>query len=134
MKSGMDIRKSTGRGTVAYVLKSFPRLSELFIASEIYRLEQAGVRLRLYVIKPPKNEARHEVVDRINAKPEYFPPSTSLSATPLHRWLARNLPHFLPGLLHCFKRHPVGVARAAWSALAQAVRASFWRVPRKVYL
>ena len=28
---------------VAYVLKGWPRISELFIASEIYRLEQAGL-------------------------------------------------------------------------------------------
>src|SRR2546428_10072371 len=39
-------------GTIAYVLKGFPHLSETFIASEIYRMERAGLRLRLYVIKP----------------------------------------------------------------------------------
>ncbi len=32
-------------GTVAYVLKGFPRISETFVASEIYRLEQLGVPL-----------------------------------------------------------------------------------------
>ena len=40
-------------GVVAYVLKGYPRLSELFIASEIHRLEQAGLELRLYVLRPP---------------------------------------------------------------------------------
>ena len=33
---------------VAYVLKGYPRVSELFIASEIHRLEQLGVDLDLY--------------------------------------------------------------------------------------
>src|SRR2546426_4524918 len=96
-----DIHKNPS-GTVAYILKRFPRLSETFIASEIYRLEQAGLRLRLYVIKPPKEEKHHAVVDRINAKPHYLPAATSLSAAPLPQWLAYNAPTFLPGLLHSF--------------------------------
>ena len=45
-------RPSETSGSVAYILKGYPRLSELFIASEIYRLEQAGLRLRLVVLKP----------------------------------------------------------------------------------
>ena len=56
---------------VAYVLKGFPRLSEMFIASEIYRLEQVGQRLRLYVVMPPDESMRHEIVDRIQSKPDY---------------------------------------------------------------
>ena len=39
-------------GSVAYILMGFPRVSETFIASEIHRVEQAGVPLRLFVIKP----------------------------------------------------------------------------------
>ena len=37
--------------SVAYLLKGFPRLSETFIASEIYRLEQAGLDIRLFATK-----------------------------------------------------------------------------------
>ena len=48
-------------GAVAYVLKGYPRRSELFIASEIWRLEQLGVRA------PP---------DRADARP------TRTTATP----------------------------------------------------
>src|SRR5205809_7755056 len=64
---------------VAYVLKGFPRLSELFIASEIHQLEQAGLRLRIYVIKPPDEEVRHPLVDLISAPRRYLPATTSLS-------------------------------------------------------
>jgi hypothetical protein len=32
---------------VAYVLKGFPRLSETFIANEIFQLERLGMELRL---------------------------------------------------------------------------------------
>jgi len=35
-----DGAAATGR--VAYVLKGYPRLSEVFITSEIYRLERRG--------------------------------------------------------------------------------------------
>ena len=37
---------------VGYVLMGFPRVSETFIASELHRVERAGVRVRLFVIKP----------------------------------------------------------------------------------
>lgn len=123
-------------GTVAYVLKGFPRLSEMFIASEVYRLEQLGVRLRLYVIKPADEARRHGIVGRIRATPEYLPATTSLSKTTLRRWLARHLKEFLPGLLRVARRRPAGVARAGLAALAQAVRArrSFRSWPRKIYL
>ena len=56
--------------SVAYVLKAFPRLSETYINSEIHRLEQAGLPLRLYATKPPEplETGPHQpVVDRIRA-------------------------------------------------------------------
>jgi glycosyltransferase involved in cell wall biosynthesis len=120
---------------VAYVLKGWPRISELFIASEIYRLEQSGLPLRLYVIRPPDEAQRHPVVDRIAAQPVYLPPTTSLSATTLVPWLRENAGPFLPALRRTARRHPVGLARAAIRALAQSVRArrAFVAWPRKLY-
>jgi glycosyltransferase involved in cell wall biosynthesis len=121
---------------VAYVLKGWPRISELFIASEIYRLEQAGLPLRLYVIKPQDEAQTHPVVDRIQAPTEYLPPTTSLSATTLAAWLRENLGPFLPALRRTARRHPAGLARAAGRALAQSVRARKGRFawPRKLYV
>ncbi|MGA9773565.1 MAG: glycosyltransferase family 4 protein [Blastocatellia bacterium] len=122
--------------SVAYILKGFPRLSETFIASEIYRLEQAGLHLRLFVIKPADEDQQRGIVDRIRAKPDYLPPTTSLSGTHLLRWLAGNSGNFLPSLARTGSRHPVGVARAAAAAFAQALRArrKFFAWPRKLYL
>lgn len=122
--------------TVAYVLKGFPRLSELFIASEIVRLEQAGVGLRLYVLKPPDEPTRHSIVDSIRARPTYLPATTTVSGTRLLRWLAANLGPFLGPLGRTAARQPVGLARAALAAFGQAVRARprRWSAPRKVYL
>src|SRR3712207_7304715 len=53
-------RASEGRGRVGYVLKGYPRLSEVFITSEIYRVERLGVPLRLYVLKAADEEVHHD--------------------------------------------------------------------------
>jgi glycosyltransferase involved in cell wall biosynthesis len=124
------------RPAIAYVIKGYPRLSELFIASEIHRLEQAGLRLRLFVIKRGDDAVRHPTVDRIQALPEYLPATASVSATPLWHWLRQHLPLFAGALVRTIRRWPRGVVRAAGAAAAQAVRArnGFWAAPRKVYV
>lgn len=128
-------RNATPRA-VAYVLKGFPRLSEMFIASEIYRLEQMGQQLKLYVLTPPDESMRHEIVDRIQTKPDYLPATTSLSTTRLSQWLHKNLPNFLPGIGRVFWHYPKGTVRAAGAALAQSLRARprFWSIPKKQYV
>ncbi len=122
--------------SVAYVLKGWPRISELFIASEIYRVEQSGLPLRLYVIKPVDEAQTHPIVDRIEAPAEYLPPTTSLSNTTLAAWLRANVGPFRPALRRVASRHPAGLARATAKALAQCVRARprpiSW--PRKLYV
>lgn len=120
--------------TVAYLLKGYPRLSETFIASEIWRVEQLGVPLRLYVCKAADELTHHPVVDNIAAQPVYLPETTSLSATSAIRWLGRNGGQFRGALSRVARRHPAGLRRAALSASAQAVRARHgWR-PRSIYL
>ena len=119
--------------TVGYVLKGYPRRSELFIASEIWRLEQLHVPVRLFVIKGPEETEHHDVVDRICAEPRYLPDTTSLSGRPLTRWLGENLGAFRPALFDAARRHPVGLGRAAAAAFAQSWRARHgWR-PRSLY-
>ncbi len=137
MREQQQLRRSAPTtGTVAYVLKGYPRLSEIFIASEIYRLEQQGIPLRLFVIKPADEKVRHPVVDRIRAVPEYLPDAGSVSDIPLYRWLATYGSVFFPALLRTLVQHPTGVMRVAAFAFAQALRArrTFWAWPRKIYL
>jgi glycosyltransferase involved in cell wall biosynthesis len=122
--------------TVAYVLKGYPRRSEIFIASEIHRLERLGVRLRLFVLKPPDEQQHHPVVDRVEAEPVYLPATASLSASKALPWLRANLAAFVPALRRVAARHPRTMTRAAGRAIAQSVRArrGFWAWPRKLYL
>src|SRR5262245_4383263 len=122
------------RGSIAYVLKGYPRLSELFIASEIRRLERLGLRLRLYVIKQSDEAVRHTIVSEIDAKPEYLPPAGSVSSMPLWRWLVQNLPRFAPSLRRMLSRAPHRVMRAAALAAVEAIRARRGLRPRKVYV
>ena len=123
-------------GKVAYVLKNFPKLSETFIASEIYRLEQLGVELKLLVIKPVSESTQHAVVAKIKANPHYLPATTSLSETSLAKWLMLHLPDFWRSFFSVCRRNPLGILRAARFGALQSVRArrSFFGLPRKIYL
>ena len=120
--------------SVAYVLKGYPRMSELFIASEIWRLEQLGVHLRLYVLKPADETERHDVVDRVVATPSYLPRTTSLSGQPVLPWLRANIGPFRPAIWSVARRHPVRLVRAAGIAARQAIRARKGWKPRAIYL
>ena len=124
------------QGTIAYILKGYPRLSEIFITSEIYRLEQLGVKLRLAVIKHGEDLRGNGIFNQIQAQPNYLPQTSSLSETSLRRWINLHLRDFLPALRDVVSRRPASVVRAAIAAFAQAVRArrGFFAWPRKLYL
>jgi glycosyltransferase involved in cell wall biosynthesis len=100
---------------LAYVLKAYPRASEPFILSEIYRLEALGIPLRLFATKPAEAAdtlPRHKVVDLIRATPEFLTPTASVSSMAPGPWLRTHLPRFAPALRRVALRHPVGMARA----------------------
>ena len=101
-------------GSVAYILMGFPRVSETFIASEIHRVEQAGVPLRLYVIKPVEEREQGHATrcsTRSGRQPEYLPDPTGLTK-PLHLWRYRDVREFLPALRRCLRDRRAGLARA----------------------
>jgi len=60
-------------GTVAVVLKGYPRLSETFIAQELRALEARGLRLRLYSLRLPTDPAVHPIHREIRAPVVYLP-------------------------------------------------------------
>jgi glycosyltransferase involved in cell wall biosynthesis len=114
----------------------FPRLSETFIASELLRVERAGVPLRLFVIKPVEERergVRNAVIDAIRARPRYLPDTSSLTL-PLHKWRPRHLRPFAPGLRRVTRRRPRGLARACRIGIGLSLRNRRTRFsgPRKV--
>lgn len=134
--ANVRVDQTESNGEIAYVLKGFPRLSETFIASEIYRLERQGLPLRLFVMKPTEETVRHPMVDRIQAIPEYLPSAGSVSTTPVAQWLALYGSTFFPLLRRVAAHYPPGVSYAASFAFGQGMRArqAFWSWPRKIYL
>ena len=107
---------------LAYVLKGWPRLSELFIASEIHRLEQLGVPLRIFVLRPRDEQREHTVVSRIRARVDYLPELESAKRGTLAQWLRRNLPRVLPALLRVAARRPIATLAVAIDARRHARR------------
>src|ERR1700755_1706131 len=96
------------QGAVAYILMGFPRVSETFIASEIHRVEQAGVPLELFVIKPV--EAREQGTDHPGPAAT-TPPPASLPAPrgltkPMHQWRRADIAPFVPALKRCIRKRP----------------------------
>ncbi len=59
--------------TIALVLKGYPRLSETFIAQEIYELEQQGMDITLVSLRHPTDKKRHPVHEQIQARVMYLP-------------------------------------------------------------
>src|SRR4051794_41617496 len=101
------MRESTpAADRVAYVLKGYPRLSEVFITSEIYRLERLGVPLRLYLLKAADEDVQHDVVRRVRVRPGHLPQTTSLSATRMMCWLTGDLRLIRPALRRTLRRQP----------------------------
>jgi len=100
-----DIRNDArpAPGTIAVVLKGYPRLSEAFIAQELRALEQRGIDLALYSLRHPSDRSVHPIHDEIVAPVVYLP--EYLHDEPARVWRAWRRARSLPGYRE---------ARAAW--------------------
>jgi glycosyltransferase involved in cell wall biosynthesis len=58
---------------IAYLLKTFPRLSETFILNEILGLESLGIPIEIYSLKRPAEERTHASVAKVRARVTYVP-------------------------------------------------------------
>jgi glycosyltransferase involved in cell wall biosynthesis len=98
-------------GRVAFVLKGYPRLSETFIAQEIFALERRGLEILIVSLRHPTDRVTHPVHRLIRAAVLYLP--EYLYHEPHRIWR---------GWLRS-RRHPgYHKARAAWLA-------DLWRDP-----
>ena len=81
-------------GSIAIVLKGYPRLSETFIAQELLALEQRGFSLALFSLRHPTDRATHPVHAEIRA-PVDLPagvPAPRASARVWRAWRKRAAP------------------------------------------
>jgi glycosyltransferase involved in cell wall biosynthesis len=121
---------------LGYVLKSYPRTSETFIANEIYLLEKLGLKLRLFSILLRNDPQRHAVVDATRAPVHHLPQLTPLSETPFPAWLRRNAPKFFDSHWRLLKARPVSYARTLLAAIRLAFRhrKGSWRRPETAFI
>jgi glycosyltransferase involved in cell wall biosynthesis len=80
---------------VGFVVKMFPRLSETFILNEVLELERRGLRLRIFCLLRPVEQAVHAHANLVRAQVTYLPER-------LHREPGR----VLRGLCTVFRRYP----------------------------
>ena len=93
-------------GTLTYLTKRFPRLSETFILDEIIGLEEAGLPLRLVSLADPGESIRQERIAKVKCPVTYVHRSGGASAKAAS-WL-----EMASALLGVALRHPGRVAKA----------------------
>jgi glycosyltransferase involved in cell wall biosynthesis len=121
---------------IGYVLKSYPRMSETFIANEIYLLEKLGMKLRLFSILDLTDPQRHGVVDATKAPIHYLPQVTPISQATFPAWLRRNAPKFFGSHWGLIKARPVRYAGTLLVALRLVFkhRRGSWRRPETNFI
>ena len=112
------------------VLKGYPRVSETFIAQELYGLEQAGLQFDIVSLRHPYDSFRHAIHDQIAAPVMYLPETlieeparvaAAFAKTTTHRGFWRALVQFAKD----FVRDPtVDRLRRFGQALVLAAEAS----------
>lgn len=124
------------KAEIGYILKGYPRLSEVFITNEIYLLEQAGVKLRLFSIKRETETHSHAVAQAIRAQVTYLPQVLSLTENKFSFWLRDTLPRFARAHFALFKQKPLAYVRTLAQALAMCLRyrSGAWWQPKKVFI
>ncbi len=60
-------------GQILFLLKGYPRLSETFVAQEIYGLEQRGLKIHIAAMRRPTDQRVHGVHRNIKAPVSYLP-------------------------------------------------------------
>ena len=92
-------------GSILFILKGYPRLSESFIAQEILELERRGLEIRIASLRHPTDRAVHPIHRAVGAAVSYLP--EHLHSEPLRTWRAWRRVHRWAG----YRR-----ARSAWLA------------------
>jgi hypothetical protein len=101
----------TPRGTVCYLTKRFPRLSETFILDEILGLEEHGVPLRLFAVADPGESSVQPDVGKVRSGVVYLHKNSGAGA--------RDHARFLRGHATLFRRDPRRWSRTAWTMVTR---------------
>ena len=64
--------------TTAIIVKGYPRLSETFIAQEIFELEKSGLNIQIISLRKPTDKKIHPIHNQIKSTVKYLPEYLSL--------------------------------------------------------
>src|SRR5579859_4378110 len=78
---------------IAYLLKTFPKLSETFILNEILELERQGLELHIFSLRQPSETKVHPGVAEVKARVTYIRPWSSPLPPPPQRVPLEKLAH-----------------------------------------
>jgi glycosyltransferase involved in cell wall biosynthesis len=76
------------RAVLGMVLKGYPRISETFISNEIRLLEDLGLEVHIFSMRPGREGFTHRSVSEIRARVDYLPETFFRNA---HRLIFQNL-------------------------------------------
>ncbi len=100
--------EETHQRNVAYIVKSWPRLSETFVLNEIISLEQRGLRIRVFSVREPDAGPSNSKVSQVRAEVTYLAFGT--------HWK-----QVVPANLHLFFCHPGRYFRVLLQAIISTV-------------
>lgn len=103
---------SLGRGTIGYIPKGFPRISETFVANEILELERLGLRIEVFSLINPAEHGVQPSARAVRAPVHYVP-----------EHVVRSLHRVLPAHVAFAGKHP----RVYWKTLGRALRRAWQR-------
>jgi glycosyltransferase involved in cell wall biosynthesis len=120
---------------IAYIMKGFPRVSEVFISNEISLLERLGLSLRIFAIKGLSEKKVHGVVENIRAEVTYLPEDASVEDSKFSVWLRANLPQFIGSHVKLFVKRPLTYMCTLWQAFRFSLkyRSSFFPTFKKAF-
>jgi len=120
---------------VAYIMKGFPRVSEVFITNEIYLLERLGLRLRIFAVKGLSETKVHGVVENICAEVTYLPEDASVADSTFRVWLRTNLPQFISSHIELLRLRPFAYLQTFLRAAYFSVkyRSTFWSLKKSFF-
>jgi len=115
---------------VGYVMMAYARADEAFITNEIYLLERLGLKLHLFSVKQPMDNAvRHASVEQIQAPVTCLP---DLTAGRRRRFIWRHLRAYWRSHAQVFLRRPAAHVRTLFFALGLYFKYRFPLRPRRV--
>ncbi len=108
-------------GTIGYILRRFPVLSETFILNEILALEARGIPVHIFSLAPSRDPRVHEDLSRLKASVTYIPEVADLKTL-----LSSNL-----RAAACYRRQYL---RALFYALTRGHSTVLWRFLQSGYV